>query len=113
MRGVWQLSEAVKERKKNIPAPKAVMLNDRNDRKDRTAVRKLSKKILHYWAEPSEESESSASSSCSLGAKLERVCWGSAVKLGRMCRGLGPAGTVARGSIEALGVWKAGSNRPD
>jgi len=38
----------VKEGEKNIPAPKAVMLNDWKGWEDSTAVSVASEKVLHY-----------------------------------------------------------------
>ena len=46
------------------------MLNDWKGREDSAAVSVASEKILHYWAEPTEESESRDSSPLSLGAKI-------------------------------------------
>ena len=45
------------------------MLNDWKGREDSTAVSVASEKILHYWAEPTEETESRDSSPLSLGAR--------------------------------------------
>ena len=45
------------------------MLNNWKGREDSTAVSVKSEKILHYWAEPAEESESKDSSPLSLGAR--------------------------------------------
>ena len=92
-RGVRQHGKAMKEGKKNIPAPKAVMLNDWNGREDSPAVSVSGEKILHYWAEPAEESESRDSSPLSLGARSVMVRWA-------LCLGAGPS----RGSTGALGV---------
>jgi len=71
------------------------MLNDWKGREDSTAVGVSSEKILHYWAEPAEESESRDSSPLSLGARsvMVMVRWA-------LCLG----GGASRGSIEAFGV---------
>jgi len=69
------------------------MLNDWKGRKDSGAVRISSERILHYWAEPLEESESMDSSPLSLGARLVMVWWA-------LCLG----GGASRGRTGALGV---------
>jgi len=69
------------------------MLNDWKGREDSTAVRVLGEKILHYWAEPSEESESRDLSPLSLGARSVMVR-----------RALCLGGGASRGSTGALGV---------
>jgi len=71
------------------------MLNDWKGREDSLAVGVTSEKILHYWAEPSEESESNDSSPLSLGARsvMVMVRWA-------LCLG----GGASRGSTGALGV---------
>jgi len=59
----------MKEQKKNILAPKAVMFNDRKPGKDSLACGVFGifgKEILHYWEEPAEESESEDSSQPSI-----------------------------------------------
>jgi len=70
------------------------MLNDWKGREDSLAVCVSSEKILHYWAEPSEESESRDSSPLSLGARSVMVRWA-------LCLG----GGASKGSTGALGVW--------
>jgi len=70
------------------------MLDDWKGREDSPAVRVSSEKILHYWAEPSEDSESRDSSPLSLGTRSVMVRWA-------LCLGSGES----RGSIGALGVW--------
>ena len=72
------------------------MLNDWKGREDSTAVSVASEKVPHYWAEPTEESESRDSSPLSLGARSAtvRVRWA-------LCLG----GGASRGSTGALGVW--------
>jgi len=62
------------------------------------AVCVLSEKTLHYWAEPSEESESRDSSPLSLGARSVMVRWA-------LCLG----GGASRRSTGALGVWGGAS----
>jgi len=69
------------------------MLNDWKGWEDSRAVRISSKKILHYWAEPTEESESRDSSRLSLGTRTEMVRWA-------LCLG----GGALQGSTGALGV---------
>jgi len=69
------------------------MLNDWKGREDSTAVSVTSEKIVNYWAEPSEESESRDSSPLSLGARSVLVRWA-------LCLGEG----ALRGSTGALGV---------
>jgi len=71
------------------------MLNDWKGREDSTAVSVASERILHYRAEPSEESESRDSSPLSLGARsvMVMVRWA-------LCLG----GGASRGSTGALGV---------
>jgi len=71
------------------------MLNDRKGWEDSLAVSVASEKMLHYWAEPTEESESRDSLPLSLGARsvTVKVCWA-------LCLG----GGASRGSTEALGV---------
>jgi len=59
------------------------MLNDWEGREDSTAVSVASEKILHYWAEPSEESDSRDSSPLSLGARSVTVMVRWALYLGR------------------------------
>jgi len=71
------------------------MLNNWKGREDSLAVYLSSERIGHYWAEPSEESESRDSSPLSLGARSVMVRW--APCLG--ARALG-------GSRGALGVWE-------
>jgi len=71
------------------------MLNDWKGREDSTAVGVTSEKILHYWAEPSVESESKDSSPLSLGA-------GSVTVMVRWALCLG--GGASRGSTGTLGV---------
>jgi len=71
------------------------MLNDWKGREDSTAVGVTSEKILHYWAEPAEESESKDSSPLSLGARSVTVMVRWALCLG---------GGASRGSTGALGV---------
>jgi len=71
------------------------MLNDWKGREDSTAVSVMSEKILHYWAEPTEESESKDSSPLSLGVRSVTV-------MVRWAHCLG--GGASRGSTEALGV---------
>jgi len=51
------------------------MLNDWKGPDDSLAVSVSSEKILHYWAESSEESESRDSSPLSLGARSVIVRW--------------------------------------
>jgi len=70
------------------------MLNDWKGWEDSTAVRVMREKILHYWAEPSEESESKDSSPLSIGARSAMVMVRWALCLGR---------GASRGSTEALG----------
>jgi len=71
------------------------MLNDWKGREDSTGVGVTSEKILHYWAEPSVESESRDSSPLSLGARsvMVMVRWA-------LCLG----GGGSRGSTGAVGV---------
>jgi len=71
------------------------MLNDWKGREDSTAVSVASEKTLHYWAEPTEESESRDSSPLSLGARSVTVMVRWALCLG---------GGASRGSTGALGV---------
>ena len=71
------------------------MLHDRKGREDSAAVGVTSERILHYWAEPTEESESKDSSPLSLGARSVTVMVGWALCL---------AGGASRGSTGALGV---------
>jgi len=61
--------------KEKHPAPKAVMLKDWKGREDSLAVCVSSEKILHYWAEPTEESVSRDSSPLSLRARSVMVRW--------------------------------------
>jgi len=70
------------------------MLNDWKGREDSTAVGVPSEKGLHYWAEPSVESESRDSSPLCLGARsvMVMVRWA-------LCLG----GGASRGSTEASG----------
>jgi len=72
------------------------MLNDWIGREDSIAAGVTSEKILHYWTEPSEESESRDSSPLSLGARsvMVMVRWA-------LCLG----GGASRGSTGALRVW--------
>ena len=83
----------MKKRKKNILAAKAVMLNNWKAWEDSSTVRVSSERILHYWAEPSEESESRDSSPLSLGARSVIVRWA-------LCLG----GGASRGTTGVLGV---------
>jgi len=71
------------------------MLNDWKGREDSAAVSVASEKVLHYWAEATEESESRDSSPLSLGARsvTVRVRWA-------LCLG----GGASRGSTGALRV---------
>jgi len=94
-RRVRQHGKVVKKRKKNISAPKAVMVNNWTGQEDSTAVGVLSEKILHQWAQPSEELESRDSSPLSLAARSGMVMVRWALSLG---------GGASRGSTEALGV---------
>jgi len=71
------------------------MLNDWKGREDSTAVSVMSEKVLHYWAEPLEESESRDSSPLCLGAGSVTVIVRRALCLG---------GGASRGSTGALGV---------
>jgi len=71
------------------------MLNDWKGREDSTAISVVGEKILHYWAEPAEESESRDSSLLSLGARSVPVMVRWALCL---------AGGASRRSTEALGV---------
>jgi len=71
------------------------MLSDWKGREDSTAVGVTGEKILHYWAEPTEESESKDSSGLSLGARSVTVMVRWALCLG---------GGVSRESTGALGV---------
>jgi len=71
------------------------MLNDWKGREDSAAVSEAGEKILHYWAEPTEESESKDSSPLSLGARSVTVMVRWALCLG---------GGASRGSTGALGV---------
>jgi len=70
------------------------MLNDWKGWEDRLAVCVLSEKVLRYWAEPTDESESRDSSPISLGARSVMVRWA-------LCLG----GRALRWSTGALGVW--------
>jgi len=70
------------------------MLNDCKGQEDSTAVRVSSEKILHYGAEPSQESESRDASPLSLGARSVMVRWA-------LCQG----GGASRGTTGELGVW--------
>ena len=54
------------------------MLNNRKGGEDSLAVGKLGEKALHYWAEPSEESESRDSSSSSPSRRSVMSCCGQA-----------------------------------
>jgi len=74
------------------------MLNDWKRREDSTAVGVRSEKILHFWAEPAEESESKDSSPLSLGARSVTVMVRWALSLGR---------GASRGCTGALGVQGA------
>jgi len=69
------------------------MLKDWKGQGDSPAVRISGEKILHYWAEPSEESECRDSSTLSLGARSVMVRWA-------LCLG----GGGSQGSTGALGV---------
>jgi len=71
------------------------MLNDWKGREDSSAVGVSSEKILHSWAEPTEESESRDSSPLSLGVRsvMVMVRWA-------LCLG----GGASRGSTEVFGV---------
>jgi len=77
------------------------MLNDWKGREDSTAVGVAGEKTLHYWAEPTEESESRDSSPLSLGARsvTVMVCWA-------LCLG----GGASRGSTEVFGLRGAASD---
>jgi len=76
------------------------MLNNWKGREDSPAVHLSSEKILHYWAEPSEESESRDSSPLSLGARLVMVMVRWALSL---------SGGASQASSGALGVWGGAS----
>jgi len=70
------------------------MLNNLKGREDIRAVPVSGKRIVHYWAEPSQESESKDSSPLYLGVRSAMVHWA-------FCLG----GRALRGSTGALGVW--------
>jgi len=72
------------------------MLKNCKGWEDSAAVSIASEKILHYCAEPTEESESRDSSPLSLVARSVTVMVRWALCLG---------GGASRGSTEALGVW--------
>jgi len=69
------------------------MLDNWKGREDSAAVSVASEKTLHYWAEPTEESESRDSSPLSLGARLVTVMVRWALCLG---------GGASRGSTQFL-----------